>query len=66
MQNQAVVIPRRRGNYYIVRVLSGQKPEIRRSAPDFCGPLGEVRLTPEDAAKRIAQRFGNSLSVLAD
>jgi hypothetical protein len=62
MKNQETVVSRH-GNFYTVRVLTEEKPQVRR--PQHASG-GEKRISAEDAAQMIAQRFGKSLAVLAD
>lgn len=62
MKNKVTVVSRH-GKFYTVRFVSSGKPSVR-------GPQqttgGGNRISAEEAAQRIAQRFGKSLAVLAD
>ena len=62
MKDQLTVVPRH-GYFYKVRVGTGGKPAVRRQQPV---QSGERRISAEDAARKIVQRFGRSLAVLAD
>jgi hypothetical protein len=62
MKNKQTIVTRQ-GSYYTVRVITGVKSQPRRPQPD---PSNGTSLSAEEAAKRIAQRFGRSLAVLAD
>jgi hypothetical protein len=62
MKDQVTVVPRH-GYFYKVHVVTGGKPAVRQRQPV---QNGERRISAEDAAQKIVQRFGRSLAVLAD